>query len=287
MRFRTLLLLLFAFGLAGGTAMLARSWLEGQRNAMLAQGRATDKKPVRQVLVAKADLAMGTLLRPDMLRWQAWPDAALPPNYAVEGERKPEDFTGALVRFPVSAGEPVTDAKLVSPGHAGFLAAVLPAGARAVSVPVTVTTGISGFIFPGDRVDLILTHVIPQDNPQAQGERRASETVLRDIRVLAIDQKVEGKPGEPVIARTATLEVTPKQSEIIAVTQEMGRLSLSLRSLAKDDSLATLATPTLDNDVSRLLPAMGSKRDDKKEVTVLRGGKGNAAQPTAQLAAAK
>lgn len=284
MRIKTVLLLLVAFGMAGGTAMLARNWLEGQRNALMAQNRGGEKKPVRQVLVAKADLAIGTLLRPDMLHWQAWPDASLPPNYAVEGERKAEDFTGALVRFPISAGEPVTDAKVVTPGNAGFLAAVLPAGARAVSVPVTVTTGISGFIFPGDRVDLILTHVIPQDSSQAQGERRASETVLRDIRVLAIDQKVEGKPGEPVIARTATLEVTPKQSEVIAITQEMGRLSLSLRSLAKDERLAQPATPTLDNDVSRLLPAMGVKRDEKKEVTVLRGGKSNAAPVAAQVA---
>ena len=284
MRIKTLLLLLVAAGMAVGTAMLARNWLEGQRNALMAQNRAVDKKPVRQVLVAKADLAIGTLLRPDMLHWQAWPDASLPPNYAVAGERKAEDFTGALVRFPISAGEPVTDAKVVTPGNAGFLAAVLPAGARAVSVPVTVTTGISGFIFPGDRVDLILTHIIPQDSTQAQGERRASETVLRDIRVLAIDQKVEGKPGEPVVARTATLEVTPKQSEVIAITQEMGHLSLSLRSLARDESPALPATPTLDNDVSRLLPAMGVKREEKKEVTVLRGGKSNAAPAAAQVA---
>ena len=284
MRIKTLLLLLVAAGMAVGTAMLARNWLEGQRNALMAQNRAVDKKPVRQVLVAKADLAIGTLLRPDMLHWQAWPDASLPPNYAVAGERKAEDFTGALVRFPISAGEPVTDAKVVTPGNAGFLAAVLPAGARAVSVPVTVTTGISGFIFPGDRVDLILTHIIPQDSTQAQGERRASETVLRDIRVLAIDQKVEGKPGEPVVARTATLEVTPKQSEVIAITQEMGHLSLSLRSLARDESPALPATPTLDNDVSRLLPARGVKREEKKEVTVLRGGKSNAAPAAAQVA---
>ena len=284
MRIKTLLLLLVAAGMAVGTAMLARNWLEGQRNALMAQNRAVDKKPVRQVLVAKADLAIGTLLRPDMLHWQAWPDASLPPNYAVAGERKAEDFTGALVRFPISAGEPVTDAKVVTPGNAGFLAAVLPAGARAVSVPVTVTTGISGFIFPGDRVDLILTHIIPQDSTQAQGERRASETELRDIRVLAIDQKVEGKPAEPVVARTATLEVTPKQSEVIAITQEMGHLSLSLRSLARDESPALPATPTLDNDVSRLLPAMGVKREEKKEVTVLRGGKSNAAPAAAQVA---
>jgi pilus assembly protein CpaB len=295
MRFRTVLLLLIAIGLAGGTAMLARNWLEGQRTALMAQAKPEAKAQVKQVLVAKVEIQTGTFVRPEMLRWQAWPDAALDAAYAVEGQKKIEDFVGALARFPVNPGEPITEAKLVSPGNSGFLAAVLQPGLRAVSVPVTLTSGISGFVFPGDRVDMILTHVIPQEG-QATAERRASETVLRDIRVLAIDQKVETKNGEPVVARSATVEVTPKQGEIIAVVQEMGRLSLSLRSLAREDAEpATIPSATLDSDVSRLLPALfakpgaasGPAKKEIAEVTVLRGSRsGNAGGAPAPASAA-
>jgi pilus assembly protein CpaB len=133
----------------------------------------------------------------------------------------------------------VTDGRVVKPDDRGFMAAVLTPGSRAISVAVNPTSGISGFVLPGDRVDLVLTHAIKSDSGGSGGdkpERHASETILSDLRVLAIGQKIqEAKNGETITAGTATLEVTPKQVEVIAVAIELGKLSLSLRSLGKTE----------------------------------------------------
>lgn len=290
MRLKSILLVVVALVLAGFTAFMVRSWLDAER-AAAARAMANRQAPAPagvQVLVAKRDLPVGTFLRPEHLRWQAWPEASLSPAYAVEGKKKLEDFVGAVVRLPIASGEPITDGRVVSPGNSGFLAAVLRPGYRAVSVPVTVTSGISGFVFPGDHVDVLLTHNLPQ--PVDGGlERRAGLTVLRDIRVLALDQKVDVKPGENGVPRTATIEVTPKQSEIVAVVVEMGKLSLSLRSLQRDEPLLPENDPfqqvdlstiekkkdkdgdfpdrtfTLDSEVSSLLSV--------RRITIMRGGK--------------
>jgi pilus assembly protein CpaB len=154
---------------------------------------------------------------------------------------------------------------------------------RAVSVPVTATSGISGLVFPGDQVDILITHPLPaSENDHGGVQHKAAETVLRDVRVIAIDQSLGSKGGEPVLAKTATLEVTPKQSEMIAVATEMGKLSLSLRSLATPRSAATVEEPdderaagsfTLDSEVSRLLPQPSKKGQNlsDEKVTILRG----------------
>jgi pilus assembly protein CpaB len=289
MRLKSILLVVVALVLAGFTAFMVRNWLDAERaaaaRAMANRPQAPQQVGV-QVLVAKRDLPVGTFLRPEHLRWQAWPEASLSPAYAVEGKKKPEDFVGAVVRLPIASGEPITDGRVVAPGNSGFLAAVLRPGYRAVSVPVTVTSGIAGFVFPGDHVDVLLTHNLPQ--PVDGGlERRAGVTVLRDIRVLALDQKVDVKPGENGVPRTATIEVTPKQTEIVAVVVEMGKLSLSLRSLQREEPLLPENDPfqqvdlstiekkndqdfpdrsfTLDSEVSSLLSV--------RRITIMRGGK--------------
>jgi pilus assembly protein CpaB len=290
MRLKSVLLIVAALVVAGFTAFMVRSWLDAERAAAqrALANRPQAPQPVGvQVLVAKRDLPVGTFLRPEHLRWQAWPEASLSPAYAVEGKKKLEDFVGSVVRLPIASGEPITDGRVVSPGNSGFLAAVLRPGYRAVSVPVTVTSGISGFVFPGDHVDVLLTHNLPQ--PVDGGlERRAGLTVLRDIRVLALDQRVDVKPGENAVPRTATIEVTPKQSEVVAVVVEMGKLSLSLRSLQRDEPLLPENDPfqqvdlstiekkkdkddfpdrtfTLDSEVSSLLSV--------RRITIMRGGK--------------
>lgn len=289
MRLKSILLVVVALVFAGFTAFMVRNWLDAERaaaqRAMANRPQAPAQAAV-QVLVAKRDLPVGTFLRPEHLRWQAWPEASLSPAYAVEGKKKLDDFVGAVVRLPIANGEPITDGRVVAPGNSGFLAAVLRPGFRAVSVPVTVTSGIAGFVFPGDHVDVLLTHNLPQ--PVDGGlERRAGLTVLRDIRVLALDQKVDVKPGENGVPRTATIEVTPKQSEIVAVVVEMGKLSLSLRSLQRDEPLLPENDPfqqvdlstvekksdqefsdrtfTLDSEVSSLLSV--------RRITIMRGGK--------------
>jgi pilus assembly protein CpaB len=139
---------------------------------------------------------------------------------------------GTVVRFPLTAGQPVTQGSLVAPGDRGFLAAALGPGMRAVTIPVSAKTGVGGFVFPGDRVDLVLTQQV-----KGEGEPlRTSETILRNLRVLATDQTTDNDvvDGKTVVHafRTVTLEVTPRIAEKVAVAQEIGTLSLSLRSIA-------------------------------------------------------
>ena len=170
------------------------------------------------------------------------------------------------------AGEPVTLRKLVGPGERGFLAAALAPGMRAVTVPVNQTTGIAGFIFPGDRVDMLLTHLVVD----ARGsERQASETVLYNVRVLAVDRDTNNIENAPKVASTVTLEVTPKIAEVISVLRKLGDLSLSLRSLAGSEVdeegprvnqqfFAARPSYTWDADVSALLPAVSARGNTLK-----------------------
>ena len=135
---------------------------------------------------------------------------------------------GTVVRYQISAGEPVTQGSLAAPGDRGFLAAALGPGMRAVTVPVSAKTGVAGFVFPGDRVDIVLTQTVAGDDEGA--DLKAAETFLRNMRVLATDQSTKRKrwKGKTVVRqfRTVTLEVTPKIAEKIAVAQTIGSLSL-------------------------------------------------------------
>jgi pilus assembly protein CpaB len=275
MRARTLILFVVAILLAGSTAMLVRSWLVQQRTVE-AEAAPMPPPPVQKsVLVANGDLTPGQILKPTDLTWQVWHDGGINHAYIQKGAKTIEEFTGWVARHPIGSGEPIIGSKIVAPGSRGFLAAVLRPGMRAVSVPVTATSGISGFVFPGDEVDILITHPLPASGGRGEGvQRQASETVLHDVRVLAVDQKLESKGGEATVAHTATLEVTPKQSEIIAVASEMGKLSLSLRSLTTPPGEETAAdsadnpgsgTFTLDSEVSQLL----ARKDNT--ITVLRG----------------
>jgi pilus assembly protein CpaB len=275
MRGRTLILFVVALMLAGGTAMLVRSWLA--QRAPVATAEPIPPPPPKAVLVARGAIARGQILKPADLSWQPWPEGGIGKAYIQDGTKKIEDFAGWVARDPFVPGEPVTEAKIVAPGSRGFLAAVLSPGMRAVSVPVTATSGISGLIFPGDQVDILVSEVLtgPKGNAAPQ---KAAETVLHDVRVLAVDQKLESKSGEAAVAHNVTLEVTPKQAEQIAVATEMGKLSLSLRSLATSSTTEASADSseepgTLDIDVSRLLrkPLKSNGNSEAEAVTVLRG----------------
>ena len=281
MRARTLILLLVAVMLAGGTGMLVRSWL-AQRRTVEAEAAPMPPPAQKSILVARGAIARGQIVKPADVAWQIWPDASVDRAYIQKGTKTIEDFAGWVARDPLGPGEPVTENKMVAPGSRGFLAAVLRPGMRAVSVPVTRTSGISGFVFPGDQVDILITHPLPASTGKGPSvQRQASETVLHDVRVLAGDQKLDNKASEPVVAQTATLEVTPKQSEIIAVASEMGKLSLSLRSLVTPPGEETTdstdnagpGTFTFDSEVNQLLPKPFTQKDNPSAdiVTVLRG----------------
>jgi pilus assembly protein CpaB len=193
-----------------------------------------DAIPTAEVLVAAKDLPTGSFLRSEHLTWKAWPQDAVGADYIVRGKGTEQDFEGAVARTRVAAGEPITAVRVVHPGERGFLAAVLEPGKRAVSVPVDATTGIAGFIFPADFVDVILTFRYAVNDSSNGGGHPGhySETLLRNVRVLAMDQRVESKDGAVEVAKTATLEVTPRQAETIALGLQLGSISLSLRSLA-------------------------------------------------------
>jgi pilus assembly protein CpaB len=303
MRARTLILVALAILLAGATAFLARNYL-ARKDTEIVQEREAVKvaTPSKSVLVAHVDIKRGQILRPEDTSWQIWPEGGLDKNYIVLGgppipPRSPESFAGSVARNPIAAGEPITDTRVIAPGSRGFLAAVLRPGMRAISVPVSITSGISGFIFPGDQVDLMLTYSIPAVVLGGTFEHKAVETVLRNIRVIAIDQRMESKPGEAVVAHTATFEVTSKQSEVIALASRIGEMFLTLRSLVPtsqealaaeqatsetagqgppDSPVAATATCTIDSEVSPLLPQVSSGQGGCEvsivTVTILRGG---------------
>jgi len=280
MRLRTLVLFVVALSLAGGTAMLVRAFLAQKTAEVDAAPLARAAAPQKSVLVARGPITRGQILKPQDFSWQVWPEGGIDKNYIQTGTRTAEAFAGWVARDPFAPGEPISEAKIVAPGSRGFLAAALAPGMRAVSVPLTATSGISGFVFPGDKVDLLITHRV---TGHTEGDHEAAETVLHDVRVIAVDQKLDSKNGEALVAHTATLEVTPKQSEVIAVAVEMGKLSLSLRSLAIDgpDEGARAdgsaddghGTFTLDSEVSQLLSKPGGVAEG---ITVLRGGSGKA-----------
>ena len=217
---RRILVLLLAFVVAGVTAVYARSWISNQqRPVQIIQAAAPSEEDGSEVLVVELDIPAGRFIKPQEIRWQRWPDDDIPENYLVKGQATKESVVGAVARRGLFAGQPITSASVVKPGDRGFLAAVLSPGMRAVSVPINATSGNSGLIFPGDRVDLILTQTLDGDTT-----RRVSETVLPDIRIIAMgvstgDDPEKGKNHEK--ARTATLEVTPRQAESVALVTEL------------------------------------------------------------------
>src|SRR5260370_37735425 len=176
MRARSLILLRAAVRRAGGTALLARGWLASQKaEAELKAAPLALPAPSKSVMVARADIKRGQILRPEDLVWQVWPEGGIDKNYVVlGGPKKPESFTGWVARNPIGGGEPITESRIIAPGNRGFLAAVLRPGMRAISVPVTVTSAISGFIVPGDQVDLRMTYSIPAP-PSPGGEKGAKK----------------------------------------------------------------------------------------------------------------
>lgn len=239
MNLRTILLLVVALGAAGFTAYFAQNWLLAQREAMTSEviREPAPEIATDEILVAKNTLPTGSFVKAEDLTWQPWPKDGIKEEYVVKGSGSEKDLEGAVVRTHLLAGEPITAARVIHPGDRGFLAAVLEEGKRAVSVPVDATTGIAGFVFPGDWVDVLLTFrtsVKDESEENSSETRYFSETLLTEVRVLAIDQKVESVDGAAQVAKTATLEVTAKQAEKIAIAMSIGSLSLSLRSLVKE-----------------------------------------------------
>lgn len=306
MRKGVLLFALIAFALTGGTIYFVNTWMKQERSRLADR---TKKEELPQetgvfVLVASKDLPAGHIIAVADLRWQSWPDKSVPEQYVVRKDAVstdiPPSYVGTVVRRGIVASGPITADNLIKLGDRGFLAAVLKAGTRAISIRVDDTTGISGLIYPGDRIDLILTHEVgvkgkDADTPSAENKVRVSETILSNVRVIAIDQSIEDLKSAKNQARSpknVTIEVTPHQAEMVTVAARMGTITLTLQSLACQGGEAQTAgatdtpscgepktampaesergkTYTADSDVSRM-----SRRETNgatMEIYVLRG----------------
>lgn len=265
---RSLILVTIALVGVAGVVFFTRTFLSTmQQQAQQAQP-AYKPAALEKVLVASKDLPVGTIITSDHVTWQAWPEQGLNDAYFRDGRHDVKDLEGKVVRGPISRGEPMTGSDLVAQGERGFLAAILSPGMRAVTVKLSPVAGVSGFIFPGDRVDVILTHSIQVSRAEVY---TAAETVFQNVRVLAVDQRSATDGDKVQLAKTATIEVTPKMAEKVAMLEKIGTLSLSLRSLASaggpdanPDSppVSRTTSHTLGHEVSRFLPAMDAEKTD-------------------------
>lgn len=229
------MLTLGALVIAIGCVLAARSLFAGGA-APQADAAVVPTGP--KVLVAQRALPVGTIITADAIKFQQWPKEMVQDAYFIDGEADMNKLLGTVVRYPITAGQPVTQGALVAPGDRGFLAAALGPGMRAVTIPVSEKTGVGGFVFPGDHVDLVLTQSVASTDG---GEGlKASETIIQNLRVLATDTSTETETvdGKTVVHgfRNVTVEVTPRLAEKIAVAQTIGTLSLSLRSLSDSQS---------------------------------------------------
>src|SRR5690349_12119383 len=193
---------------------------------------ATAQLDTEEVLVASGDIGIGQSISQQSLRWQVWPKSAAAGSNFILRQGRPnaaEQLAGSIARASFANGEPIREDKLIKANGSGYMAAVLPAGLRAISTPISPETGAGGFILPNDRVDVLLIRT--QKN--STGEGYSSETILTNVRVLAIDQTVEEKNGQRVVVgKVATLALNSQKAERLALATRLGTLSLALRSLA-------------------------------------------------------
>lgn len=285
---KKLILLVAALVIAALAAFMARTMFSGGEPAPVAAAKPPEPTGP-QVLVATRALPVGTIITADAFRYQPWPKELVEEAYFIKpdgsapakpaeanaegGQAAPpppatpeeamQQLLGTVVRNPITAGQPLTKGALVFPGDRGFLAAALGPGMRAVTVPVSALTGVAGFVFPGDRVDMVLTQNV---NGQGTGDAlKVSETIIRNLRVLATDQRAQSakdEKGNTIVSayKLVTLEVTPQLAEKIAVAQTIGTLSLSLRALA--DNAAELEQALASGSVS--LPKGASVEEEAR-----------------------
>jgi pilus assembly protein CpaB len=231
-----LIVLAGAIAAAGGAGYIAMGLVNKEPEQQIVQAEApviqTD-----QVLVASTDISMGTNVNEDMITWQEWPISLIPTGSLTQ-KTNPDavkDVTGSIARSTIYSGEPIRNNKLVN-STTGFMSAILPKGQRAVATSISTATSAGGFILPNDRVDVLMTV-----RRTGEGEEGFStQVVLENVRVLAIDQTIREKDGESVVVgETATLQLSPKEVEILTVAQQTAdRLSLALRSIADAGELS-------------------------------------------------
>jgi pilus assembly protein CpaB len=239
---------------AGAVALLARSLLGGGTQQTVAAP--APQVAMSEVLVASSELAPGVALSPASVRWQQWPRSSVDASF-VTHDAAPDIskfVQGTVVRAPMTSGEPLTTSKIVHGNASGYMSASLMPGMRAVSISISADTGAGGFILPNDRVDVLCTTT----SQNSDTHKAQTTTILKNIRVLAVDQTYDSKDTKSVVGRTATLELSPEQVEMVERQKANGSLSLSLRALGDNETANTNADAHDDNGT--------------KEVDILRYG---------------
>ena len=290
-----ILILAVALAAAIGAVVVVRGMSKAQtpRVVVAAAAPVVVEKPTAQVLVAKHDLPAGSKLEAADMTWQAWPQDSLNPAFLVQasaakapgeagkiaaaasdiaktatGAQDPVllGLVGAVVREPILANEPMTERKLVRAGSAGVMAVSLAAGMRAMAVPLSAESAAGGFILPGDHVDVVQSRLL-----DGGGKHYTSGTVLKNVRVLAIDQATQAPKGTAVIGATATLELSPVQSEVLVLAKAQGELTLVLRSYADITGPALTVAQNADSDAGfKASVVRVFKNGQATEVTVQR-----------------
>jgi pilus assembly protein CpaB len=317
-------IVVLALAVAGVATYLIRSFSGEEKVAEL---KKEAQKPKLRVLIATKKMKPGDILKADAMAWQVWVEEALNAQFVSVSKdedepKKMQEMTGQIVRAPIQIGEPILASKLFKRDKAGLLSGVLDGGMRAVSFSVSPETASAGFILPGDRVDVLLTHSKAQEAMQKKAKpggpdpnapllvlQQTTETILRGVRVIAVNQATNPPPDNAVavVATTITLELTPKQSEVLITARAMGRLSLVLRSLqeGEDDTKRRAFTTDVEvspflSNINEILAEAEMRRDrqlDKKDkadgkvaaprkpketVKIFRGGKGGLSEVTSQ-----
>ncbi len=243
-------------------------------------------EPQKFVLVAVRNIDVGETIKLEDLTWQVWTDEGINPNYTVRDEfeeidpaEKADLYVGSRVRRPIILGEPLLPDKVFKRDDPGYMAGNLTPGMRAITLGVQQTTGVGGFIMPGDYVDVMLTHNLFTQIREAGAQRSTikpldtlksmTETIMRRKRVISVGQKVTNFEGVATTVPNITLEVTAKEGEVLTVAQSMGKLSFVLRSLSSLDPNAKVDEEeeglsfTKDIDVSPYLSEQKSVRQAK------------------------
>lgn len=241
---------LIGIAIAGAAGLLAFVLMRSITTGPSAPVQVAVPIKATEVLVARRNIQLGEVTKPTDFRWQTWPTEAVTPSFVTQsrGDESMKLVTDAIARAPLLEGEPVTSQKLIKPGQGGVLAAILPSGMRAISTKIKEETAAGRLILPNDRVDVILTR--RERSPAGQDET-VSDTLFYNVRVLAIGQAIgakEGAKSSEGAANTATLELTPRQAELLARANAAGEISLSLRSIADGDPKGRGPTAAMNDE---------------------------------------
>jgi len=282
MRPIVVVLIVLALGAAGIAAYLANTWVRSQQAPTPAQ-TAQQSVDTTNVLVAARDITPGTILKPDDLQWQAWPSSGIDQDRMVvqpkpgveaqqQGQKDPQqDFLDHIARRQVMRGEPMSKEMVIKQGDSSVAAANIKPGSRAVTINVAPNQGVAGLVLPNDHVDIIMNTPV-RDLAGIQGWkdvvlRYTSETILKDLRVVAINQVMSHDPTKGVAepGNLVTLEVTPAQAEKLLIAQQLGQLTLSLRSFVPSPNDNSEQTYTFDVRASKALSSLVALDLDEEE----------------------